>query len=128
MIKFFTTSYMPMDKDIVREMWVSGDLKDRLGIKHRRSKKNRGSKLEFTTIFHEPHNRSGSEVSSAHDGYEPTMSKSPGSVGLMSPATKKLYGIHLPVGPAILTLRCKHIASTFLTKPSLDVATEESEA
>jgi phospholipid-translocating ATPase len=125
MIKFFTTSYMPMDKDIVREMWVSGDLKDRLGIKHRRSKKNRGSKLEFTPIFHEPHNRSGSEVSSAHDGYEPTMSKSPGSVGLMSPATKETLWDTPSSQLRDTDIEMQAHASYVLTKPSLDVATED---
>ncbi|KAI0354121.1 phospholipid-transporting ATPase 1 [Trametes cingulata] len=39
LVKFIKTSYMPLDKDIVREMWVLGDLKDRLGIKHRRERK-----------------------------------------------------------------------------------------
>jgi phospholipid-translocating ATPase len=125
MIKFVTTSYMPMDKDIVREMWVSGDLKDRLGIKHRRSKKNRGSKLEFTPIFHEPHNRSGSEVSSAHDGYEPTMSKSPGSAALMSPATKETLWDPPPSRPRDTDIEMQAHASYVLTKPSLDVATED---
>lgn len=78
MIKFITTSYMPLDKDIVREMWVVGDLKDRLGIKHRRAGKGKTDKLEFTPIFHEPHTRSVSEVSVLQNQYEPTMTRSPG--------------------------------------------------
>ncbi|KAI0070171.1 hypothetical protein K474DRAFT_1680362 [Panus rudis PR-1116 ss-1] len=39
-VKFIRTSYFPLDKDIIREMWVKGDLKDRLGISHRRSRMN----------------------------------------------------------------------------------------
>lgn len=52
---------MPLDRDIVREMWVYGDLKDRLGIKHRRDQKK--DDIEGTPIFHQPHARSHSEVS-----------------------------------------------------------------
>lgn len=73
-VKFLTTSYAPLDRDIVREMWVQGDLKDRLGIEHRSGKKRN---LEFTPIFHEPHSRSISE--SIHNEYEPTGTRSPGS-------------------------------------------------
>lgn len=65
-------------------MWVHGDLKDRLGIKHRRTDKSKGSKLEFTPMFHEPHTRSFSEASSLHSHYEPTMTRSPGSAGVAS--------------------------------------------
>ncbi|CDO76204.1 hypothetical protein BN946_scf184819.g4 [Trametes cinnabarina] len=39
LVKFVRTTYWPLDKDIVREMWVLGDLKDRLGIPHRRDRK-----------------------------------------------------------------------------------------
>jgi len=61
LIKFISTSYLPLDRDIVREMWVYGDLKDRLGIKHRKVRK-RGD-IEGTPMFHQPHARSQSEVS-----------------------------------------------------------------
>lgn len=61
LVKFVSTSYLPLDRDIVREMWVYGDLKDRLGIQHRREKK--GGDIEGTPIFHQPHARSQSEVS-----------------------------------------------------------------
>jgi len=50
-----------LDRDIVREMWVYGDLKDRLGIKHRKDREKGG--IEGTPIFHQPHARSQSEVS-----------------------------------------------------------------
>ncbi|TIA90033.1 hypothetical protein E3P99_01747 [Wallemia hederae] len=35
-IKLAHNTYMPMDKDIIRERWIMGDLKDELGIKHRK--------------------------------------------------------------------------------------------
>ncbi|KAG5220586.1 phospholipid-transporting ATPase [Salix suchowensis] len=38
--KFVAQVYFPLDKDIVREAWVMGDLKDQLGIRHRNPKKN----------------------------------------------------------------------------------------
>ena len=61
LVKFISTSYLPLDRDIVREMWVYGDLKDRLGIKHRRDRKE--GDIEVTPMFHHPHARSQSEVS-----------------------------------------------------------------
>jgi phospholipid-translocating ATPase len=70
-VKFVSTAYFPLDKHIVREMWVNGDLKDRLGIRHRKSKRNHQKDLEYTPMFHEPHTRSRSDVD---DLYEPTMS------------------------------------------------------
>ena len=42
-------------------MWVYGDLKDRLGINHRRDRKK--GDIEGTPMFHHPHARSQSEVS-----------------------------------------------------------------
>ncbi|EJD46372.1 phospholipid-translocating P-type ATPase [Auricularia subglabra TFB-10046 SS5] len=35
-IKFFQQAYHPLDRDLVREMWVKGDLKDQLGLPRRR--------------------------------------------------------------------------------------------
>lgn len=70
--KFASSAYAPLDKDIVREMWVSGDLKDRLGIRHRKASKNRRvSDLETAPMFREPHARSTSELTLTH-AYEPT--------------------------------------------------------
>jgi len=57
---------MPLDRDIVREMWVYGDLKDRLGIKHRKDRKK--GDIEGTPMFHQPHARSHSEVSVVYEG------------------------------------------------------------
>jgi len=61
LVKFISTSYMPLDRDIVREMWVYGDLKDHLGIKHRKDRKK--GDIEGAPMFHQPHARSHSEVS-----------------------------------------------------------------
>lgn len=67
MIKFISTSYFPQDRDIVREMWVHGDLKERLGIKHRREQQRSAqSDMEQAPMFHRPHFRSESEISSFH--------------------------------------------------------------
>ncbi|KAF8066587.1 phospholipid-transporting ATPase 1 [Lyophyllum atratum] len=89
-VKFFTTVYTPLDKDIVREMWVNGDLKDQLGINHRKAKKTpRGNHrtLEAAPMFQGQHNRSLSEFSNVHDQYEPTMTSSPG----MNDTTRQTY-------------------------------------
>ncbi|KAF9465973.1 phospholipid-transporting ATPase 1 [Collybia nuda] len=80
MVKYFTTVYTPLDKDIVREMWVKGDLKDQLGINHRKARKSprEGMRnLEAAPMFQEQHSRSLSEFSEVHDQYEPTMTSSP---------------------------------------------------
>ncbi|KAF8132618.1 hypothetical protein EV363DRAFT_1216395 [Boletus edulis] len=70
--KYASSAYAPLDKDIVREMWVNGDLKDRLGIRHRKESKNRRpSDLETAPMFRDPHARSASELALPHT-YEPT--------------------------------------------------------
>ncbi|KAG6829409.1 hypothetical protein H0H92_004611 [Tricholoma furcatifolium] len=79
-IKYAKTVYTPLDKDIVREMWVKGDLKDQLGLGHRRDRKMRKDdqrNLEAAPMFQEQHNRSFSEMST-HHRYEPTSTSSPG--------------------------------------------------
>ncbi|OCF37231.1 phospholipid-translocating ATPase [Kwoniella heveanensis BCC8398] len=38
-VSAFKQSYMPKDKDIIREAWISGELKRELGLKRRRDKK-----------------------------------------------------------------------------------------
>ncbi|KAF8528473.1 phospholipid-transporting ATPase 1 [Hysterangium stoloniferum] len=69
-IRFVSKAYYPTDRDIVREMWVLGDLKDRLGIKHRREKRNRKD-VEHTPIFQsEYHERSISEINSLDLPYD----------------------------------------------------------
>ncbi|KAF9223068.1 phospholipid-translocating P-type ATPase [Gyrodon lividus] len=70
--KFVSATYMPLDKDLVREMWVCGDLKDRLGITHRKASKNKHSAdLETAPMFRELHARSTSELT-LPNAYEPT--------------------------------------------------------
>jgi phospholipid-translocating ATPase len=67
---------MPLDRDIVREMWVRGDLKDRLGLQHRRSRKD-GPNLEAAPMLLSPHLRSRSELD--QPVYQPVHMTSPAS-------------------------------------------------
>lgn len=82
--------YFPLDKDIVREMWVAGDLKDQLGIRHRKGTKKAttttGSHLESAPMFQQAHLRSVSEMSV--NSYEPALLASPGSSG---PPVRETY-------------------------------------
>jgi len=74
-VKYWKSVYYPLDKDIVRELWVEGDLKDQLGLKHHKARRNRstsGSALESTPIFNELNNRSLSELENAHDPFNAT--------------------------------------------------------
>ena len=65
---------MPLDRDIVREMWVMGNLKDQLGIEHRKHRKRGpGYDAEKAPMFQQPHYRSESEASHVN------MDKFPGS-------------------------------------------------
>ena len=67
LVKFVSTSFAPQDIDIIRYMWVKGNLKDRLGIRARHEQKvpvdGFSSGLEVTPMFSETHARSPSEVS-----------------------------------------------------------------
>ncbi|KAI0635354.1 phospholipid-translocating P-type ATPase [Trametes polyzona] len=91
LVKFFKSTYMPLDKDIVREMWVLGDLKDRLGIKHRRERKK--GKLEQTPIFHQPHCRSESEISQHEEDYStPPIPRTPVTDGSPRPTAPLMAG------------------------------------
>ncbi|KAK0451302.1 uncharacterized protein EV420DRAFT_1560180 [Desarmillaria tabescens] len=74
--KFFSSAYLPLDKEIVREMWVKGDLKDQLGIRHRKAKNRNGDTLEAAPMF--GHGRSQSEMSLSNTPYEPALTSSPG--------------------------------------------------
>ncbi|KAK0224812.1 phospholipid-translocating P-type ATPase [Armillaria nabsnona] len=74
--KFFSSAYFPLDKEIVREMWVKGDLKDQLGIRHRKAKNRNGDTLEAAPMF--GHGRSQSEMSLSNTPYEPALTSSPG--------------------------------------------------
>jgi phospholipid-translocating ATPase len=77
--KYVSSVYFPLDKDIVREMWVMGDLKDQLGLSHRKPKKNHKSQsaLEAAPMFREQHSRSISEFSTGDNNYEPALPRSP---------------------------------------------------
>jgi phospholipid-translocating ATPase len=80
-IKAYTTSYMPRDKDIVREAWVLGDLKDRLGIAHRRP--GRARTLAAAEAAPMMHDRNASE-----GGYEPVQTRSPHALGVPDAASR----------------------------------------
>jgi phospholipid-translocating ATPase len=77
---FFTTVYMPQDQDIIREAWVMGDLKDQLGIQHRRDRRrgrapeHAGGDLETAPMYKNPHMRSTSEIDHS---YQPVLARSP---------------------------------------------------
>ncbi|KAJ7489061.1 phospholipid-transporting ATPase 1 [Mycena latifolia] len=91
-VKYLATVYAPLDKDIVREMWVKGDLKDQLGLSHRNGKRRRGDgrglhgaqEPETAPIFSsDSHARSFSEISSHQ--YEPANTMSPSSTAVDIP-------------------------------------------
>ncbi|PCH37130.1 phospholipid-translocating P-type ATPase [Wolfiporia cocos MD-104 SS10] len=93
LVKFVKSAYMPLDKDIVREMWVLGDLKDRLGLGHRKARKRHGGDLEKAPMFHQPHIRSESEVSSMNvNAAARTREESPSVDSLSPPPTASLMG------------------------------------
>jgi len=52
LVSAFRQSYYPRDKDIIREAWVAGDLKEQLGIRHRKAKKNRMSPEDPPSLVH----------------------------------------------------------------------------
>lgn len=71
-IKVVSTTYYPMDRDLVREMWVLGDLKDRLGIQRRRNRR-KGSPEHVPMFEPQYHERSISDISrsSIEQSYSP---------------------------------------------------------
>lgn len=100
-------------------MWVKGDLKDRLGIQHRRSEKKKSDKLEFTPMFHEPHTRSVSEISVLHNPYEPTMTRSPG-ISLTAMQDTSLLDTPPFNAAGKSDVEAQAYASYTITKPSLE--------
>lgn len=72
-MKFVSQAYFPLDKEIVREAWVAGDLKERLGVKHRRASRN--ADPEDASLF-PPHVREGSDSQDDRGGYEPVALRS----------------------------------------------------
>lgn len=96
MVKFVSTSFAPQDIDIIRYMWVKGNLKDRLGIRARHGQKvpvdGSSSGLEGTPMFSKTHARSPSEVSI----YEPGRQSGSGD-RTPSVQTEKLIGTSLQI-------------------------------
>ena len=76
-------------------MWVQGDLKDQLGLKHRKARKtpntNRMNTLEAAPMFQVQHSRSLSELST-RDQYEPANTSSP-------PPAQRIRRTHLDTPP-----------------------------
>jgi phospholipid-translocating ATPase len=100
LVKFFSTSFAPQDIDIIRYMWVKGNLKDRLGIRARHGQNvpvDGSSGLEGTPMFSKTHARSPSEVSI----YEPGRQR--GSVERTPPTqTEKLIGTSLQISATVV--------------------------
>ncbi|KAJ7176874.1 phospholipid-transporting ATPase 1 [Mycena filopes] len=92
-IKYLATVYAPLDKDIVREMWVKGDLKDQLGLTHRNGKRRGGAhpaysqEPETAPMFSDNHARSLSELSTHQ--YEPANTSSPGTTPAGVPTSSR---------------------------------------
>src|ERR1700678_1332107 len=71
-------------------MWVKGDLKDQLGLSHRRARKSKNtfdSSVEATPMFPNLHARSLSDLSTTHHTYEPAMANSPPYVAAIEQTT-----------------------------------------
>lgn len=65
--KYVMQTYDPLDKELVREMWVQGDLKDRLGLSHRTRR--RGPTNETTSFFRDHRSANDSEIELDSRGY-----------------------------------------------------------
>ncbi|KAF7419236.1 hypothetical protein PC9H_001823 [Pleurotus ostreatus] len=88
--KFIAQVYFPLDRDIIREAWVMGDLKDQLGIRHRNPKKNTNlGDPESVPMYSAGHGRSFSELS-VNNTYEPTI---PASGPQTSPLVREVHPI-----------------------------------
>ena len=92
LVKFISSTFMPLDRDIVREMWVLGDLKRQLGIKSRRQQKQekKAAKVSMkdleSSAMYENRDRSFSSNSSTNQppGYEAALTHSPGNASMRS--------------------------------------------
>ncbi|KLO12310.1 phospholipid-translocating P-type ATPase [Schizopora paradoxa] len=94
-VKFISTSFMPLDRDIVREMWVLGDLKKQLGIKSRKEQKRakKSSRDLESSPMYPNHDRSFSSTSSAQlPGYEAALTNSPGNMSMV-PTPPQTLGV-----------------------------------
>lgn len=74
LVKFVSTSFATQDVDIVRYMWVKGNLKDSLGIRRRNNEMvvadAASSDPEVMPMFRGPHMSSTSEMLTAEDVHE----------------------------------------------------------
>ncbi|EJD08500.1 phospholipid-translocating P-type ATPase [Fomitiporia mediterranea MF3/22] len=87
-VKAVRSCFFPLDRDIVREMWVRGDLKKRLGIKRRKDPETGDTNRGFeTTPIRAYHDRSISTGSQYEIGYEPAYANSPGEFEMTPPQT-----------------------------------------
>ncbi|RXW17346.1 hypothetical protein EST38_g8500 [Candolleomyces aberdarensis] len=74
LVKIFKSAYLPLDKDIIREAWVVGDLKDQLGIGHRKGRKGKqmsASSLEAAPMMMVPQNHSFSDLNNGYEAPSP---------------------------------------------------------
>ncbi|EJD40340.1 phospholipid-translocating P-type ATPase [Auricularia subglabra TFB-10046 SS5] len=85
--KFVQQAWFPLDRDIIREAWVMGDLKDRLGVPHRRDRKRHGQgDLEGQEMLGavDPPSQT-STVDDARGAYMPAATHSPAGFGKSRP-------------------------------------------
>ncbi|BEI88398.1 uncharacterized protein CcaverHIS019_0111160 [Cutaneotrichosporon cavernicola] len=54
LLRAFKQSYFPIDKDIIREAWVGGDLKDQLGVPHRKRRRRLHPDIEGASYAYKP--------------------------------------------------------------------------
>ncbi|KAH6879592.1 phospholipid-transporting ATPase 1 [Coprinopsis sp. MPI-PUGE-AT-0042] len=104
--KYVTATYFPLDKEIVREMWVKGDLKDRLGLGHRKrgtmaSHHSSASSLEAAPMIYEPHHDTSSEM--ALNEFPVSKRESYQSPPSMSEANAQYIPAPAPAGDALLS-------------------------
>jgi hypothetical protein len=78
-VSAFRQSYFPRDKDIVREAWVAGDLKEQLGIQHRRDRKKGVPAFNEapSTLVDHLHKALGADGDYERGYYEPAAMASP---------------------------------------------------
>ncbi|TDL16037.1 phospholipid-translocating P-type ATPase [Rickenella mellea] len=97
LVKFISSTFLPLDRDIVREMWVLGDLKSQLGIKHRKERKRNQADLERAPMYQQPHARTISEVSNSQPDYEPALTRSPNDSDNLSPPQSVGFALSPPL-------------------------------
>ncbi|TXT15875.1 hypothetical protein VHUM_00378 [Vanrija humicola] len=77
LVKSFRQSYRPLDRDIIREAWVAGDLKDQLGIRHRKKRRRRHPGDAEMAAQYSPHYAKSRQQFHAPPGPETPMPFSP---------------------------------------------------